>query len=241
MSTSQGEVRRVSDEVLTRIVGGTYPAGLRLPSEAELAAEFQCGRSTIREALRTLTDLGLVRSRRGSGAMVLDFRRQGTPALLPAYLQAGRFDQPAATLAAELLHLRRILALEAVRVSARYAEREALAPARRILDQAAAVEDDPGEHARLELELFRALVCASRIWPAVWLANSFWAPMQELYAVLAPLMGRVPSDFQKSMLKLLSLIEAGEAEAAEEHLAGWLTRIDRRLARELHTALEGER
>ncbi|MEQ9317836.1 MAG: winged helix-turn-helix domain-containing protein, partial [Polyangiaceae bacterium] len=69
------EVQRVSRILLGRIIDGTYPKGLRLPAEASLAEELTCGRSTIREALRHVADLGLVKSRRGSGAMVQDFRR----------------------------------------------------------------------------------------------------------------------------------------------------------------------
>jgi GntR family transcriptional repressor for pyruvate dehydrogenase complex len=237
MARAEGEVRRVTGVLLERIVAGRYPAGLRLPSEADVATELSCGRSTVREALRSLTDLGVVRSRRGSGAMVLDFRREGTPALLPAYLRAGRFDQPVSVLAEELLHLRRMLALEAVRVAARYAEPGTLAAARAVLDHARAVEGDPIEHAQLELSLFRALVCASRVWPAVWLANAFWAPMQELSALLAPLVGAPPRDFQPAMRRLVDLIEAGDAEAAEAHLVRWLDGVDRELSRHLSHAL----
>ena len=64
------EVQRVSRILLGRIIDGTYPKGLRLPAEASLAEELTCGRSTIREALRHVADLGLVKSRRGSGALL---------------------------------------------------------------------------------------------------------------------------------------------------------------------------
>ena len=37
--------------------------------------------------------------------------------------------------------------------------------------------------------MFRALVCASGIWPAVWLANVFWAPMRDLHGMLAGSVG----------------------------------------------------
>src|SRR5687768_3804173 len=110
MVSPVGEVRRVANAILGRILDGTYPSGLRLPSEAGLADELGCGRSTVREALRHLADLGIVRSRRGSGAHVLDFRREGTPALLPAYLRAGRFEAPPQAIARELLRLRTIMA-----------------------------------------------------------------------------------------------------------------------------------
>jgi DNA-binding FadR family transcriptional regulator len=231
-------MRRVADAILARIVAGTYPGGLRLPSEVDLAAEFACGRSTVREALRHLAGLGVIQSRRGSGAMVLDFRREGTPALLPPYVLAGRFDRPAVTLAQELLRLRSLLAKEAVRLAARYAPEGALAEARAILASAAA-ERDPARHALLELDLFRALVCASGIWPAVWLANSFWAPMRELQAMLAPAVGAPPAEFQPAMGRLLDLIEARDAGGAERHLGAWIDRVDAEILGAMARALGG--
>lgn len=230
-------MQRVADEILTRIIAGTYPSGLRLPSEVDLAVELDCGRSTVREALRHLAGLGVVRSRRGSGAMVLDFRREGTPPLLPSYVLAGRFDRPPVTLARELLRLRALLAREAVRLAALYAQPGVLGEARGILAGAAALEGDPAAHALRELELFRALVCASGIWPAVWLSNAFWAPMRELQAMLAPAIGPPPADFQPAMARLLDLIEARDAEGADRHVTAWLARVDAGLLDAMAAAL----
>lgn len=235
---SNGEVRRVSDEILTRIVTGAYPAGLRLPSEADLGSQLDCGRSTVREALRHLTGLGVVRSRRGSGAMVLDFRREGTPALLPSYVLAGRFDRPAGALARELLGVRTVVALQAVRMAARYADAAGVAEARAILALAPGLSADRVAHSQNELELFRALVCASGIWPAVWLANVFWAPMRELHGMLAGSVGAIAAGYQAEMTRLLDLIEARDEAAAEAHLAAFFARVDENLLRELEWVLE---
>jgi GntR family transcriptional regulator, transcriptional repressor for pyruvate dehydrogenase complex len=239
MPNPPGEVHRIADAILSRIIAGTYPSGLRLPSEVALATEFSCGRSTVREALRHLAGLGVVRSRRGSGAMVLDFRREGTPALLTPYVRAGRFDGSPLTLARELLRIRSLLAVEAVRLAALYAPAGALAAPRAILASAREVEGDPAAHSHRELELFRALVIASAIWPAVWFVNAFWTPMRELQSTLAPAVGRPPPDFQAAMGRLLNLIEARDADAAERHLSGWLARVDAVILASMASALGG--
>jgi GntR family transcriptional repressor for pyruvate dehydrogenase complex len=233
----EGEVQRVADQILGRIVSGAYPAGLRLPSEAELATAYSCGRSTVREALGHLAGLGVVRSRRGSGALVLDFRREGTPALLPHYILTGRFDRPIGVLARELLGVRTLLAAQAVRLAARYAEPPALAEARAILARAPGLAGDPLAHGDNDLDFYRALVCGSGIWPAVWLANVFWAPMRELHDRLAPAVGRIPEDYDRQMALLLALIEARDDAGAEAHVVAWFGRVDEMLVRDLEMLL----
>jgi DNA-binding FadR family transcriptional regulator len=169
--------------------------------------------------------------------MVRDFRCEGTPALLPSYVLAGRFDQPAPVLARELLGLRALLALQAVRLAARYAEPESLTEVRAILARAPSLEHDFAAHALNELELFRILVCSSRIWPAVWLANVFWAPMRELYSMLAASVGQIPTGYQAQMERLVELIEARDEAGAESHLSAWLSHVDAILLRELEQVL----
>lgn len=49
--------------------------GGKLPSERELAERMKVGRSTIREALRSLELLGLIETRRGEGTFLADFQK----------------------------------------------------------------------------------------------------------------------------------------------------------------------
>jgi GntR family transcriptional repressor for pyruvate dehydrogenase complex len=55
------------------IAAGALRAGSRLPSERELASQFQVSRASVREALRVLEALGIVGTRRGAdnGAVLL--------------------------------------------------------------------------------------------------------------------------------------------------------------------------
>ena len=235
MVTPTGEVKRVADVIVGRILEGSYPSGLRLPAESALAEELTCGRSTIREALRYLAGLGLVRSRRGSGAMVLDYRRDGMPALLPAYLMRGQLETPAANVARELLRIRSMMASEAVRLAARYGTKDSLTEARGLLAGAPSLEHDPAAHALNELELYRALIVASGIAPATWMVNAFWTPLRELNAAFAPAQGEVRPDFQATMTELLAKIERGDEEGAIEHVRGWFQRVDASLM----TVIEG--
>lgn len=54
----------------TDLSEGRYAPGDRLPTEAALAARFGVNRHTVRHAIASLVEDGLVRTRRGSGAFV---------------------------------------------------------------------------------------------------------------------------------------------------------------------------
>ncbi|MFD5430558.1 FadR/GntR family transcriptional regulator [Kitasatospora sp. NPDC127067] len=60
-----------------QIRAGQWPVGGKLPGEVALAEELGVGRSTVREALRTLAAAGMVRSRQGSGVYVTADRPTG--------------------------------------------------------------------------------------------------------------------------------------------------------------------
>ncbi len=237
MLNPTGEVHRIADTLVRRILEGTYPAGLRLPAEAALAEELACGRSTIREALRHLADLGLIRSRRGSGALVLDYRREGTPALLPAYVRVGAFEGSPAAMAREMLRLRTLMATEAARLAARYASTDKLEPARKRLAASQALESDPAAHALNELELFRELVVASGMWPAAWMVNAFWGPLREMNALFAPAVGPVKPAFFATMTELFERIEAHDEAGCVALLGTWFETVDAELVRIIERAL----
>lgn len=65
---SLGEV--VFDRMFKAIKSGAYAPDERLPTEHDLAAEFQVSRPVVREALKKLRDQGLIYSRQGAGSFV---------------------------------------------------------------------------------------------------------------------------------------------------------------------------
>lgn len=58
---------QVADQLRELILSGTLKSGDRLPTEAGLCQQFGTSRSTIREALRSLSSESLIRTKRGSG------------------------------------------------------------------------------------------------------------------------------------------------------------------------------
>ncbi|MFZ0099803.1 MAG: FadR/GntR family transcriptional regulator [Gemmobacter sp.] len=60
----------VFDRMFKAIKSGAYAPDERLPTEHDLAAEFQVSRPIIREALKKLRDQGFIYSRQGAGSFV---------------------------------------------------------------------------------------------------------------------------------------------------------------------------
>jgi DNA-binding GntR family transcriptional regulator len=79
---AQPQYLRILDILRARIQSGEYAVDSRAPSEAELCAEFNVSRQTVREALRKLSELGYVERRRGSRTRVVS----ANPA--PVYTQS---------------------------------------------------------------------------------------------------------------------------------------------------------
>jgi GntR family transcriptional regulator len=63
--------RRIAESLRRSIRAGVYPRGTLLPSERELAEEFEASRGTVRHALATLRAEGVIASRKGARGVVL--------------------------------------------------------------------------------------------------------------------------------------------------------------------------
>jgi GntR family phosphonate transport system transcriptional regulator len=75
VSTGVALWRQVADGIERGIADGTYVAGEKLPGETEIAETYRVNRHTVRRALATLAERGLVRAERGSGTYVEAQRR----------------------------------------------------------------------------------------------------------------------------------------------------------------------
>lgn len=100
--------RNTLDFLRRQITTGAWPVGGRIPIEPELATQLGVGRSTIREAVRSLASMGMLETLPGRGTFV----RSSTPssALLTEFLEAYTLE--------ELLSYRRALDIEAAQQAA---------------------------------------------------------------------------------------------------------------------------
>jgi GntR family transcriptional repressor for pyruvate dehydrogenase complex len=111
----QSLVEEVTQNLLQRLASGVLQPGDRMPTEKELSAELGVGRSSIREAMRTLEMLNVIEIRHGIGTFVTMVQ----PSLLvnPKHLRhvvdrQGLLD---------LLELRKIVEVESAALAAKRA------------------------------------------------------------------------------------------------------------------------
>ena len=150
--------RTVLERIESDLLSGALGPGDRLPSERELSADLGVGRSSVREALRVLEVMGLIRTATGSGpqagAIVIAAPSGGMAALLRLQVAAQGFPL------ADVVQTR--LVLEDAVVAALGADpRRDLAAVHSVLD---ARDDDaltPGEFLALDASLHYALAEAA--------------------------------------------------------------------------------
>ena len=94
---------QVAEQIQRLIASGALKPGDRLPAERELAAKFGVGRSSLRDAIRTLEVMGIVESRQGSGTVVRDLSTDSLVVPLASVLAHKR------GLVVELLDVRRMI------------------------------------------------------------------------------------------------------------------------------------
>lgn len=109
--------RRAVEQIKAMIADGTLHPGQRLPTERELAAKMGLSRSSMREAIRVLTTLGVLEARHGAGVYVTELHPRRLLEPFSVLAEVGR-----GTTLLEMLHVRRIVepaaaALAAVRAS----------------------------------------------------------------------------------------------------------------------------
>src|SRR5262245_13139995 len=62
--------RTIAEAIRSQIESGELPPGAQLPSERDLASTYGTARNTAREAIRILSDAGLVITDQGKGSFV---------------------------------------------------------------------------------------------------------------------------------------------------------------------------
>jgi len=230
---------QVADQLAAEIRRGGLAPGDKLPTEAQLVAQFGVSRTVVREAVSRLKSLGLVDSRQGSGVFV-----QASASFAPLNFEAHHAASQAAVI--QMVEVRRALEAE---VAALAAQRRSSSDIRRIRAAVKALEaavQRGGDGVNEDVQFHRAIAEAADnpflLQTLEYLGQFLHGATQVTRANEARRL-----DFAQQVhdehAAIVQAVEAGEPEAARQaaagHMGNAITRI--RSADPAFWVQEGER
>lgn len=146
----------IVEQLTALIAKGALKPGDRMPTEKALSEQFGVGRTSVREALKSLAAMGLVESQAGEGHFVATDGSR----VVDRSLQAGLLLD--ATKVPELIETRLMLESEAAALAARRATEEQVAEIERQLQAMVDAGDDHSLYLEADLRFHLAIATASQ-------------------------------------------------------------------------------
>lgn len=214
---------QVADRLLSYIIAQRLEPGARLPSEKQLAVEFDVSRPVIREALRSLAGQRMIEIVNGKGAVVMPLDGY----LLGLFFQRAVQLQGSFTL--ELMEVRRCLEVPMARMAAERRTDEDVEALRELVTKMHEPGLDSGRYVELDVAFHIALARATHNTMLYYIVSSVRTALAE---VIAAVFGVQPTESALSEMrqrsqsqhqKIFDAIErrdgAGAERAMQVHLA----------------------
>ena|SRR5579859_1250192 len=148
---------QIAEQIEQRILKGELRSGDRLPTERELAEQFQASRTAVREAMKTLAQKGLVDMRPGRGTIVIDGTSQAMRHSLGLMMRVGQVSG-----SENLVEVREILEPEIAALAAIRATAVHIAALREAVTIMDASLDDADTYIAADNDFHRALAKATQ-------------------------------------------------------------------------------
>jgi GntR family transcriptional regulator, transcriptional repressor for pyruvate dehydrogenase complex len=213
----------IAQQIMDLISNGYLRAGQHLPSERELCKDFGCGRSSLREALRCLSIVGVLNARVGEGTSVAVDGGKFLGKVVEWRLITEKHD------IRNLLEVR--IALEGISASkaAVLRSKKALAELNSLIREMETAVNDARRFASLDLDFHIALAKAANNALLYDLISMIRGQLvRGLSTVL--LLPRAMTLSHKEHIAIFNAIKRGDAEAARKamqaHLSAALRRYD---------------
>jgi DNA-binding GntR family transcriptional regulator len=100
--TTGPKYRQIAEDLRAQIKDGEYPTGSRLPTKAELMAEYGVAVNTVERAIEELRKAGLVETAQGAGMFVREPPPSGASSPSVADERLGELESEVAALRKEL-------------------------------------------------------------------------------------------------------------------------------------------
>lgn len=227
MKTRPVQKSSISDDIVQQVMkqisSGNLQPGQRLPSERELCKQFQAGRSSLREALRCLSIMGVLTARVGEGTMVATDGNKFLDTVMEWRVITGRYD---------LINLMEVrLALEglAAASAAERADAEELVEMEALVARMRDALHDYKRFGALDLEFHLAMARASRNQALLDMLTMIRAQLAQAVATVLKLKDALPLtlvEHEAIVKALLRRNPEAARKAMQIHLSAAIKRYD---------------
>ena len=144
--------KQITIEIEKAIKNGIFKVGEKIPSEPDLVKKFEVSRNTIREAIQSLIQAGVLESRQGDGTYVITNDR----------FEANILTRLCDSKVSEINEVRSSLEKEIVKLAALRRTDDDLKQMKKALDKVNSIKDSFEENSQADLELHLAIAKASQ-------------------------------------------------------------------------------
>lgn len=205
-------VDEIVDRLVALIVSGSLKPGDKLPPERELQDTLSVGRSSLREATKTLQALGVLEVRPGLGMFVAqgDMSSFTKPLALGLFLNQGNVQQ--------VIEARSVIEVALAGWAAERATEEDIAAIGQLLEKLTEYQDDMDTYVDYDLEFHFAVAKAAKndmlLFTLGFLHNAIRTWMETTYRV-----SKGTKDSMELHFKIYEAIRARDAQIAREAMA----------------------
>jgi DNA-binding FadR family transcriptional regulator len=221
----------VAEQIRAQLATGRHAAGQRLSTERELCEQFRVSRNTLREALRSLENAGLLTTKKGAGGGTYVAQASAGPIIagLQNMMHLGSIEP------AELFEARIWFESATIRAAAALVRPDELEAMAANVEQAveAGMRGDYEARIRINIDFHRMIARATRNTVAIALMEAL---LQATYQVLQRV-GPYDNGFVPAARKrFLKHLAARDGEAAAAEMERQLTRLQK-----IYTAILAKR
>jgi len=206
---------QIVEMLIKYILEGGIRSGETLPPERTLASEFNVNRTTLREALKKLEQLKLIKIRQGQGATVDDLHNASIEVLFYLLNVKGEIDLG---ILENILEARELFGTDVARLAAKRADENDIAQMQILMNKLVKTTD-PAQLQLLDFEFFRLLSLASKNMVYILLMNMLKIIHEKQLQLFLPLTFDVNTDFQQKIFEAIKNKDEKKAAAmAKEFL-----------------------
>ncbi|WP_394174407.1 FadR/GntR family transcriptional regulator [Guptibacillus hwajinpoensis] len=197
--------RKVYQDILQKIKAIIYNDGLqtgdKLPSERELSERLNAGRSSVREALRSMEMLGLIETRRGEGTFIANAKDHRLVEVIASFILKDTKSRE------DLLETRKLIEKDILRVACERISDEYLLRLRTMMEHKDNSSEGEIFSTEFDTAFFRIIVSST----GNYLLMRLWSELADYHQTIWHHLTFRPSIYYKQLIEALSIKDQEKA------------------------------